>query len=295
MKYRIKFFADFASSVELKNTYENICETDKMDNYGEDKDIYITEHDDYTHAIIINLIMPELKDIPKNNVVGLAHEPTIFFIHLINRSYTPSIFFYAVKHIGKYFMGDRVFIEPFIEHFSYMPYNKPLSYIPIKNKLMSIIISEKNDQWFGYNYRYKMVDLILQNNLPIDIYGRGSTQFLSLNNNNHNNSIKGEFIENEPYEDYAFHICIENFACERYFSEKIINPLLTNAVPIYLGCRHIKEYFGDNVIEMCGNIEKDIHLIVDIINYPEKYRRNIDVDAIKQKVSLLHNLDSIFS
>ena len=291
MKYRIKIFADFASSIELKKNYESICEVDKMDNYGVDKDIYITEHDDYTHAIIINFIMPELKDIPKKNVVGLAHEPTIFFIHSINTSYTPSIFFYAIKHIGKYFMGDRVFVEPFIEHFSYMQYNKPLRYIPIKNKLMSFIISEKNDQWFGYSYRHIMVELILKNNLPIDIYGRGTKFYKHLNDNR----IKNDFIENEPYEDYAFHICIENFACERYFSEKIINPLLTNTVPIYLGCRHIKEYFGDNVIEMCGNIEKDIHLIVDIINYPEKYIRNIDVDAIKKKVSLLHNLDSIFS
>jgi hypothetical protein len=167
MKYRIKIFADFASSIELKKNYESICEVDKMDNYGVDKDIYITEHDDYTHAIIINFIMPELKDIPKKNVVGLAHEPTIFFIHSINTSYTPSIFFYAIKHIGKYFMGDRVFVEPFIEHFSYMQYNKPLRYIPIKNKLMSFIISEKNDQWFGYSYRHIMVELILKNNLPI--------------------------------------------------------------------------------------------------------------------------------
>jgi len=291
MKYRIRFFADFASSEQLKKTYENINEVDKMENYGLDKDIYITSCEDYTHAIIINFGMPELKDIPKKNVVGLAHEPTIYFIYFMDKSYSPSFMFYAEKYIGKYFMGDRVFVKPFIEHFSYMLYNKPLRYIPIKNKLMSFIISEKNDHWFGYSYRHIMVELILKNRLPIDIYGRGTKYYNHLNDNR----IKNDFIENEPYEDYEFHICIENFASERYFSEKIINPLLTNTVPIYLGCRHIKEYFGDNVIEMCGNIEKDIHLILDIINYPEKYRRKIDIDAIKQKVSLLRNLDNIFS
>ena len=63
---------------------------------------------------------------------------------------------------------------------------------------------------------------------------------------------------------------------------------------IKLGCRNIKEYFGDSVIIMTGNIENDIQLIVDILNYPEKYTRNIDIDAIKKKVSLLDNLDSIF-
>jgi len=56
----------------------------------------------------------------------------------------------------------------------------------------------------------------------------------------------------------------------------------------------VKEYFGNSVIIMSGNNEKDIHLIVDILNYPEKYRRTIDVHMIK-KVSLLHNLDTIFA
>ena len=291
MKYRIRFFADFASSEELKKTYENINEVDKMDNYGEDKDIYITSCEDYTHAIIINFGMPELKDIPKKNVVGLAHEPTIYFIYTINKSYSPYFMLYAHKYIGKYFMGDLVFVKPFMQHYSFMPYNKPLGYIPIKNKLMSIIISEQNDHWFGYSYRHSIVDLILKNRLPIDIYGRGAKQYKQTTNDN----IIGEFIENEPYIDYEFHLCIENFASERYFSEKIINPLLTNTMPIYFGCRNIKEYFGDDVIIMSGDIEKDIMLIVDILNCPEKYRRQIDINTIKNKVSLLRNLDNIFS
>lgn len=288
MKYRIKFFSDFISSEELKKIYENINEIDKMENYGIDKDIYITTHDDYTHAIIINFGMPELKNIPKTNVVGLSYEPTTIFM---TSKHTYPMVFYTIKYIGKYFIGDRVFIEPFIENYSYMVYNKPLRYIPIKNKLMSIIISEKNGFWFGHNYRYRIVDLILKNNLPIDIYGRGSIQLLYLNNDN----VKGEFVEYEPYENYLYHICIENFACERYFSEKIINPLLTNTVPIYLGCRNIKEYFGDNVILLNGDIIHDMDVIIDVLNYPDKYRRNIDVEMIKKKVSLLENLDTIFS
>lgn len=288
MKYRIKFFSDFSSSIELKNVYENINEIDKMDNYGIDKDIYITSEDDYTHAIIINFCMPELKNIDKINVVGLSHEPTIF---IMTSKHSQAMVLYAINYISKYFIGDRILIEPFLEHFSYMPYNKPLTYIPIKNKLMSIIISEKNTAWFGHNYRYKIVELILKNGLPIDIYGRGSNQLLYLNND----IVKGDFVMNEPYENYEFHICIENFACERYFSEKIINPLLTNTVPIYLGCKNIKDYFGDNVILLNGDIINDMNFIVDILNYPEKYRRNIDVEMVKKKVSLLRNLDNIFS
>jgi len=143
MKYRIKFFSDYATSDELKQTYESINEIDKMENYGKDKDIYITTENDYTHAIIINFGMPELKDISKNNVVGLAHEPTLYFVYLTNKSTNQYILLYAEKYIDKYFMGDRVFNKPFIPHFSYMPHNKPMRTVPIKNKLISIIISEK--------------------------------------------------------------------------------------------------------------------------------------------------------
>jgi hypothetical protein len=38
------------------------------------KEIALTNDDNYTHAIIINTCMPEL-NIPKENVIGFAHEP----------------------------------------------------------------------------------------------------------------------------------------------------------------------------------------------------------------------------
>jgi len=291
MKYRIKFFSDFASSKVLKKICEDINEVDTMDNYGVDKDIYITCDDDYTHVIIINFAMPELKPIDKKNVVGLAHEPTMFFTNMICYKYTPKFFFYLYDHVGKYYMGDTVYGQPFITEYSYMFYMKPIRHIPIKNKLISMIISEKNDQWFGYGYRHKIVQCILSMNLPIDIYGRGAKNYSQSEKDN----VKGEFTEYEPYENYQFHICIENFITERYFSEKIINPLLANCVPIYLGCRNIKDYFGYDVIQLKGKLEYDMPLIIHILNYPNNYKKNINVEAIKNKMSLLRNLDTIFS
>ena len=75
-----------------------------MEFYGENKKIYITADDDYTHAIIINTIMPELK-IPNENVLGLAFEP-IQFLNM-----TPEFVNYAMrdwdrapvpKHLAKF-------------------------------------------------------------------------------------------------------------------------------------------------------------------------------------------------
>jgi hypothetical protein len=133
----------------------------------------------------------------------------------------------------------------------------------------------------------------LNSNLPIDIYGRICT-YLS-NNNIKDSRVKGEFHEYEPYENYQFHICIENFRTNAYISEKVINPLMTNTVPIYLGCTKIEEHFGDNVIKMSGNLNQDIMLINDIVIHPEKYQKNIDLECIKSKTSLIQNIKEIFA
>jgi hypothetical protein len=139
----------------------------------------------------------------------------------------------------------------FKQHYMYMNHNKP-NYSLSKPKIMSLIISEK--LWTnGHIYRHIIANEILNTDLPIDIYGRGCFihKISELRSNEDINMvddrIKGIFECEEPYLDYKFHICIENFQLDDYFSEKIINPLVTNTIPIYLGCKNIKKYFPDVV------------------------------------------------
>ena len=73
--------------------------------------------------------------------------------------------------------------------------------------------------------------------------------------------LKVKFISIEPYENYQFHICIENFIKPHYFSEKITNSLLCSATPIYHGCINIDSYFPDNIIHLSADVEKDILLL----------------------------------
>ena len=58
--YKLKIFSHFGKSENCKGIWERLCETKDMDNYGVDKDIYITNDDDYTHVIILNTAMPEI-------------------------------------------------------------------------------------------------------------------------------------------------------------------------------------------------------------------------------------------
>jgi uncharacterized CHY-type Zn-finger protein len=287
---KIKIFCPFSSSKSCKDIYEKINYADEILFYGKDKKYIFTERDDYTHAIIINTIMPKLL-IPKKNVIGLAFEP-IYFLGLNN------IFIeYAKKNIGKYFIGDKYDLpEPFIEHFGYMWYSIPPKEIQIKPKIMSIIVSEKLYAP-GHKYRHEFVKNIIYNNLPIDIYGRGSNIYQIQNQNskdNKNYKIMGCFNDNEPYENYMFSICIENYKCRHYFSEKIITPIMFNCMPIYYGCHNIDSYVENNLI-LTGNINEDLILIKNVLQNPSMYYKNTYTEKNIKAVNLIQNLPTLFT
>ena len=286
MVYKIRIFSSFCPSENCKDIYERLCEAGKMENYGDGKEIIITNGDDYTHAIILNTAMPTLKStVPKENVVGFAFEPPRF----LNISST--FVAYAKQYIGKYFIGDATGLDaPFVERYSHMWHNPPLTNKPVKNKVMSLMVSEKMGE-DGHVYRHKLVNKILETELPIDIYGRGCKYYKFYNDGR----VKGEFAEIEPYEHYMFHICIENISLNHYFSEKIMNPLLTDTTPIYMGCKYIESYFPKSSIALSGNLDSDMVMLQSICADPTKYRKEINVVEVKNRIYLLRNIPDIFS
>ena len=276
---KIKIFCSFCPSDKCKEVFERINYANQSSFYGKDKKYYFTNDDDFTHAIIMNTSMPDLK-IPKENVLGLAFEP-ISFLGL-----TPKFIEYAKNHVGRYFIGDNFDLpHPFIEHFGYMWHSRPPREISFKNKLMSIIVSEKQFAP-GHIYRHNLVKKIIELNLPIDIYGRGSNQYKY-------NRVIGQFNDAEPYETYSFSICIENTICNHYFSEKVITPLMYNCMPIYLGCKNLNNYL-ENVVILGGDIEKDIMVIMNILENPSMYYRKTYTDKNIKAVNLIQNLPNIF-
>lgn len=287
MNYRIKFFSSFCNSKNCKEVIERLCETQLMNNYGENKEIYITTDDDYTHAIILNTAMP-LLNIPKENVIGLAFEPS-YYLNITNMFVS-----YAKQYIGKYFIGNKNNLpEPFIEHYGFMWYCTPSKSLSVKTKLMSIIFSNKLVAP-GHKYRLSLINEILRLNLPIDIYGTGCNSKLFKPQQQLYTNIKGKFNELEPYTDYMFHISIENFKENDYASEKFTNSLMNGCTPIYFGCNNIDKYFPNKVITLSGNIDNDIKLIIDILKEPNKYIKQINLEEVKNKIYILRNLEYLF-
>ena len=283
--YKLRIFSSFGKSENCKEIWERLCETKDMNNYGIDKEIYITNDDDYTHVIILNTAMPEIPShILKKNVVGLAFEP-LPFLNLTNEFIE-----YATKNIEKYYIGTKHTLpDPFIEYYSFMWHINPYGSIPEKTKIMSLMISVKYET-FGHQYRHELAKHIILNRLPIDIYGNGCEVY-----SHEYTQLKGKFNEKEPYEDYLFHISIENMQTEHYFSEKVTNPLLAGCTPVYLGCLNINKYFPNNIINLSGDLESDLRLLVYILSNPLQFKRDIKLCDIKDKIYLLRNLDNIFN
>jgi hypothetical protein len=73
--------------------------------------------------------------------------------------------------------------------------------------------------------------------------------------------------------DYQFHICIENYKNNSYFTEKIIDCFATGTIPVYWGCNEISNIFNpEGIIEVDNYAE---------LNY---FIENIDKFEIKIEV-----------
>jgi hypothetical protein len=230
------------------DVYQRLCLTADDPYYG--KTYKFTDGDDYTHAVIMNTAMPELK-IPRQNVIGLAFEPPEFL------NITTQFIEYALRHIGKYYIGSVGQLPPpFTSHFGFMWHCNIPKIIPEKTKTMSIIFSKKGFAT-GHKYRMELIKAILNTDLPIDIYGTGCELLKHIEDSR----IKGPFDEKEPYLDYKYHIAIENYRHDAYISEKFMNPILCKCIPIYWGAQYVETYFPTTCFKLLGRVDSDMILI----------------------------------
>lgn len=93
-----------------------------------------------------------------------------------------------------------------------------------KTKEISIISSVKN-QTVGHKLRHSIIQSKL---MELDLFGNGY------------NPIENKIT---ALKDYRFSLIIENEKIDNWFTEKIIDCLVTGTIPIYWGCPNIGDYF----------------------------------------------------
>lgn len=275
---KVRIYSSFCEGSHCCQVFEKLLRPLNID-YN-DKIEFVND-DSYTHAIILNNAMPILK-CPKENVLGLAFEPNNFL------GLTQEFIKYVYNNVGKYHIGtceNGLLKYPFVEQHSFMWHSQlPINILP-KNNKMSIIFSQKSFAP-GHKYRIELVKEILKQNLDIDIYGRGCKFLRNINDKR----IKGEFKENEPYDGYMYSIAIENYSLSGYYSEKYLNCLMYETIPIYWGCPNVEKEYPNHNIFLTGELNKDIILLKHILINPNKYKKTIDRYKVLEKHNIINYL-----
>ena len=95
--------------------------------------------------------------------------------------------------------------------------------------------------------------------------------------------------------DYKFNLSIENEYQDNWISEKFYDNILTDTIPIYFGCKNIKEIYPEDGYILIENIN-DVNQINELLYYVEKnadeiYQQKINgLKKIKEKYFKEFNL-----
>jgi hypothetical protein len=282
---KIRYFSNFCTSRHCKEKVELIGLCHKVWGYG--TAFELTYEDDYTHAVLLNIVMPNLKPtVTKERVIGFAFEPPP------NMCIPPEYIAYAQEHVCRYYIGKKGTLpDPFVEGNAFLWHIVPQG-LPHRGtrEICSMMVSEKTCSW-GHRYRHQLVNAILKTNLPIHIYGRGCSM-----HNTRDIRLHGPFRENdtEMYSHYHFHIAIENYSFPEYMSEKVINPLLCGTVPLYWGCHTIHTHFPDWVHTLSGNLHNDMQFLTAVVKNPFSFMKNINIAQVHKKTNVLCHLPTLF-
>ncbi|MFH0808026.1 MAG: glycosyltransferase family 10 [archaeon] len=145
-----------------------------------------------------------------------------------------------------------------------------------KKKFCCIIISNESSferiDFFKQLSKYKKVDCF------------GKT---SLTNSN-NSLLPKCWTENPKFlSQYKFVISFENSFEEDYITEKLLNTMLANSIPIYRGAPNISKYFNTDSFINYENCDKDygkmIEKIIQLDSDNEKYKKFIKKDWMTRK------------
>ena len=104
-----------------------------------------------------------------------------------------------------------------------------------KRAMCSLIASAKHSQE-GHRLRHETIKWIRAEGRDVDVIGMGYKPF----------GAKPEGLA-----PYRFSIVIENVRERNYFSEKLVDAILCQCVPIYWGCPNIGEFFDPAAIIQC--------------------------------------------
>ena len=109
-----------------------------------------------------------------------------------------------------------------------------------KTKLTSLIASAKRSQQ-GHRLRHQIVQMVNDEGFDVDILGRGYQPFAQ---------------KSDGLLPYRYSVIIENIQEPNYFTEKLIDAVLCETVPIYWGCPNLDKFMDVSGMILCRDAEE---------------------------------------
>ena len=176
-----------------------------------------------------------------------------------------NVFFILTNSIkGKNFISIPLFIQVYFDKIKKLVNKKIPSEKEIKNKKFCVFVVSSNSSrervdFFRMLSRYKKVDS----------YGK-------VMNNMGEKEFENDWPTNsELFKKYKFVICFENSFAEDYITEKLLNAMFANSIPIYRGAPNVKKYFNTKSFinfDDYGSYDKMIKKIIELDNDDNKYK-----------------------
>lgn len=164
--------------------------------------------------------------------------------------------------------------------------NKPIIKDETKSERISAILSSK---YFdpGHIKRIQFVKYLeTYQDIYIDVYGENAFDYRfyygKLPSANKN---KGMF-------PYKYHFTAENHSKKNYFTEKIVDAILSECICFYWGCPNISDYIDSNayIVLDLNNMEDSLNIIRKTIQNKEWEKRIHIIKKEKQKLMLEMNM-----
>lgn len=143
-----------------------------------------------------------------------------------------------------------------------------------KTKSCSLIASAKRDT-AGHQLRHAMVDWVRETGQNVDVLGRGYMPFDK---------------KSDGLAPYRYSIVIENVREKNYFSEKLLDAVFCETVPIYWGCPNIGDFIDPEGIIICETGD-DVRAAVQNMSEEDYQRRLPAIRALKNPLQAYADID----
>lgn len=276
---KIKISAGYDSSENLTKRIIEQFKTPEIDL----SDIEFVFDDSYDIIVFFNYINTEIKVNSKSFV--FPHEPSWNGSH---QKYYPegtTIYGFSeelyhgnfIESLAHTFYGGR---GPWVDTLDFWCHDNLINFSTNKTKIISSSITRLSENRGGtctYPQRYSLLQRIREID-GIDIFD-------------------GEISpkRKDALVDYRFNISIENSFERNWITEKFYDNILTDTIPIYFGCKNIKEIYPEDgyiLIEDINDTENIINLIKHVMdNSEELYNIMLpELKKIKNKYFEKYNL-----